>query len=167
MSGYSHIPDKVFLLFDEIMHGGNPVELLEPEERSMAQAFCWFHDPPLLERSKRNLTQYGLAAYAWKKLQDGGTNPKPKAKRKKSNPYAKKNVNARMLDELSHNNEAYYWTQGEWAEHLDCSGSSISATHAWQVCKMQQERSKDERGKRKDRRRRAKGSDQRRASEDD
>jgi hypothetical protein len=103
MSGYSEIPAKVYLLFAEIMHGGKPVELLSPEERLYAKSFCWFHDPPLLKGGS-SLTNFGLAAFSWKQLQPGDDEQREP---KKSNPYAKKNVNARMLEELSKNQEAY------------------------------------------------------------
>jgi len=72
----------------------------------------------------------------------------------------KKGINGRMLDMLSKNHEAIGWTCSRWAKELKCAPSSVVETRAWQDLKMGRERRRAERAL--DRRRRPKGSDQRR-----
>jgi hypothetical protein len=181
-SDFREIPDIVWKLFDEAICWGEPIQLLQPEERMRALTLVWYWNPPLMKRSSRSsLTGYGLAAYCWRQEEAKARGAEPNRygwfpcsydlvkteTNPKKNPFAKKDVNPRMFAEMSQNNEAYYWTLKEWADFLGCSKPSVSAAPAWQFCQTMQMESKAERGKPKDRRRRAKGSDQRRASEED
>jgi hypothetical protein len=69
-------------------------------------------------------------------------------------------VNARMLETIQANPEAMGWNSAEWAKHLKCAKSSVVETPTWINLKMGRERARAERAR--DRRRRSKGSDQRR-----
>jgi hypothetical protein len=69
-------------------------------------------------------------------------------------------INARMLDTIQTNTEAMGWSCRQWAEHLKCAKSSVVETPTWKNLAMGRHRERAERAR--DRRRRPKGSDQRR-----
>jgi hypothetical protein len=78
-----------------------------------------------------------------------------------------KKVNARMLEKMQKDaadgsKECYGWTRARWARFLKCSTPSVVAAPAWKMLREARETAKAERAR--DRRRRPKGSDQRRAA---
>jgi hypothetical protein len=74
-------------------------------------------------------------------------------------PKRKASINARMMETIQSNFEAAGWSCRRWAEELRCAKSSVAETRTWKDLTMQRDRLRAER--RKDRRRRPKGSDQR------
>lgn len=166
-STFREIPQQVFLLFDEIMWTGKydkQPSLLTGEERYHALTFCWFHEPPLLVVSSRTeITRSGLTAYHWRRLVESRGDVKPKTV--KSSKFSKKNVNARMLEKMHADPECRGWTCTKWASFLNCSRTSVVDTSAWKELKILREVQKAERAKSK--RRKPKGSDQRRAAGQD
>lgn len=77
---------------------------------------------------------------------------KPPAKQLPSNPYQKKNVNARMLDKMQGDKECYGWSCAQWARFLKCRPSSVVAAPAWKMLekfRLQEkaERARDRRGR--------------------
>jgi hypothetical protein len=74
-------------------------------------------------------------------------------------------VNARMLETIMSNHDARGWSCKQWATYLKCAKSSVVETPAWKELALLRDCARAER--RKDRRRRPKGSDQRRAAERD
>jgi hypothetical protein len=69
-------------------------------------------------------------------------------------------INARMLETIQANPDALGWNSRQWATHLKCAKSSVVETPTWKDLTMRRERERAERTQ--DRRRRPKGSDQRR-----
>lgn len=92
-------------------------------------------------------------------LEIEGNSTKPLA------PNRGKKVNARMLDKMLKDAMCKGWTCSEWAKFLKCSTASVVNAPAWQKLRDFREGLKIDR--RKDRHRRAKGSDQRRVRDDD
>jgi hypothetical protein len=72
-------------------------------------------------------------------------------------------VNARMLETMLSNHDARGWSCKQWATYLKCAKSSVVETKAWKELALLRDCARAER--RNDRRRRPKGSDQRRAAE--
>jgi hypothetical protein len=77
--------------------------------------------------------------------QKAGPPPKP------LNPFAKKNINARMLDLMQKDKSCHGWTSPQWAKALKCSAASVVATDAWKMLttirqKQKAERARDRRG---------------------
>jgi hypothetical protein len=68
---FRDVPVAVWKLVDEILHYGQPVQLFESgTERSLAYSVAWGWNPPLIKPGdKSELTEHGLAAYAWRQLQ--------------------------------------------------------------------------------------------------
>jgi hypothetical protein len=161
---FSEIPHQVFLLFEEIMWGGkydNQPTLLTADERYNALTFCWFHEPPLMNSSSRTeITRFGLAAYHWNCLSKDKVPKKPA--KKTSSKFAKKNINARMLEKIHADEECRGWPCTQWAKFLECSRPSVVATAVWKDLTMSRALDKAERAK--TRRHKPKGSDQRRAA---
>lgn len=67
---FQDIPDEVWKLFEEILHHGKPVKLLDGNERVDALLIAWGWEPPLMKHGDRyQLTAHGLAAYSWRRRQ--------------------------------------------------------------------------------------------------
>lgn len=81
-----------------------------------------------------------------------------------------KKINARMLEKIQKDSDdgsrkCHGWTCKQWAVFLNCSTASVVATQAWKGLREQRAMMKLERTR--DRRRAAKGSDQRQAAGQD
>ena len=86
----------------------------------------------------------------------------PKGKPAKN---VKKNVNGRMLDKMSKDKACHGWTSTQWAKFLKCAKSSVVDTDTWKGLK--DARMDLKASHMKDRHRKPKGSDQRRAADQD
>ena len=80
------------------------------------------------------------------------------------NKYGSKNVNGRMLDKIQKDPLSRGWTSAQWASHLKCSAAAVVKTETWEKLRTLRDKQKAEKALRADRRRRAKGSDQRKAA---
>ncbi len=58
-------------------------------------------------------------------------NPTPTKTTQRKNPYEKKGVNGRMLEEITKDQSCHGWTCTQWAKYLDCSKPSVTATTTW------------------------------------
>jgi hypothetical protein len=87
----------------------------------------------------------------------------------KATKHPRASVNARMMETIQTNIEAMGWNSRQWSDHLKCSKPAVVGTQTWEDLKMARERKRAERivEGRRDRRRKPKASDRRKASERD
>jgi hypothetical protein len=99
------------------------IRRLIPEHLRLYVAYCE-HEGWLSPNALVNLTDLGRLQLIMPPTEQIPT-------QKHNNPFAKKQVNARMLEKILADPACKGWTCKEFAQYLKCSEPSVVATKAW------------------------------------